>query len=209
MTAIANRVRARQPRHSATAREHHEDHGGDRHVDGAGRRAEAGMERRRARAAACRRPMTGGASVRHRPGRREPPEGARTQRHRRVRAPPHLVPTRVRPGAARVRPTERSPRVRCSAAGTSKTTRNVPRVVTRQREEDGQETGAPQRVNARRRELMGGARQCLTAANHRQRQGESEHVDQCSIDERPARDSTGGGGRSREPRTAWCRPARA
>ena len=122
-----DRVRARQPCHSAPAREYHEDHGGDRDVDGAGR----GTEPRMKRGEPARQRPVGRGSVEHaarrRPKRHEPPEAARTSRRLRERAPSDLEPTPARPSVVRDRPKERLSTASVRIAGTSRTTRNVPK----------------------------------------------------------------------------------
>ena len=96
-------------------------------------------------------------------------------------APPHRpaprpCSTRTAAGAARccARPANGAfAQSGCSFAGTSSRTRNVPSAVTRPANSDGQQAGAPQRLHAWWRQLVGRARQCVAAADDRQRQSRS------------------------------------
>ena len=171
MTAMAHGVRARQPRHAAAAGEHHEDHRGDGHVDGARRRAEARVERGEP---ARQRPV-GRSTVEHLlgVGQAACAAGSSTSTAAAASSERQQVARPRGPGQVLREPASGALIQRACSAERARARRTGTCRASSPRARRGASGGrAPQRVHARRRELVGRARQRLAAADHRQRQRE-------------------------------------
>ena len=193
MTAMRDRVRARQPGDAAAAGEHHEDRRGDRDVDGTSGSAEPRVQRGEPGGQRA----VGGGAVEHLLGVAERGVRGREQhaapRHRQGERHQHPA---AAAGAARccARPTSGAfSQSGCSLSRHEQDDEERRRVRSPRREERRQQTGAPERLHARRRQLVRRARQGLAATDDRQRQREAQHESERRIDSgQPVSDGIGG-----------------
>ena len=173
MDGDRNGVGARQPRHPAAAREDDEIVAATVTSMRARRRAEPRVQRRQSRTAACRRPTKRWSICSASPSAAWAAGSSTSTARRRGRArsgpAAHAGPGQVlrETGERRVDP-ERLFARRARAARTGTCGVSSPARRTRR-----QERRPPQRLHARRRQLVGAARERLAAADHGQRQSEA------------------------------------
>ena len=180
-------VGPRQPGHPPACREHHENHRQNRDVHRAGGCAEPAVKRCQPR----RQRAVGRGTMEHLLGVAKGGVGRRSQdQHRRGRQ---------RHGQQDPDGRRRGQMLREAGQRCIRPERLLARRHQQQREErpergrhagkqDGQPAGAAQGLHAWRRELVGGARQRFTAAEHRQRQREAEQDGERHVQRRPWRD---------------------